>query len=48
MILTNKNIRIELRDHLFRDVPKEKIDLDPRTMNFINKIAGSAIEYQSL
>ncbi|MBW1839306.1 MAG: hypothetical protein JRI49_05160 [Deltaproteobacteria bacterium] len=38
MILTNKNIRIELSDHLFWDIPIEKLDLDKNRRLIIKRV----------
>ena len=46
MILSNKNIRIEIRDHLFWDVPKDKLDLDKNRRLIIKRVLsrGNKIE----
>lgn len=40
MILEKENIRIELRDHLFWDVPENKLDLERNKKLIIERVSG--------
>lgn len=46
MILRNKNKQIKLREHLFWDIPKEKIDLEKTRRLIIKRVLSRGNKFE--